>query len=84
METLTLIFFVLMLLVIAFLFTQTIRRDLKARERLKLERLEVQRLRVAARREPFKARPAATAHAPHALHAPTLQGRAQESHTHTL
>ena len=33
METLTLLFFVLMLIVVAFLVTQTIRRDLKARER---------------------------------------------------
>ena len=84
MEILTLIFFVLTLLVAAFIVTQIIRRDLKARERLKFERLEVERRRLAASRHSVQARPVANAHAPGAMHAPRLQGRAHGSHTHTL
>ena len=80
MEMFTLLFFVLVLLVAAFLVTQTIRRDLKARESLKLARLEVERIKDAARRAPVRARPDATVTA-HALHVPARQGRAQGSHT---
>ena len=47
METLTLLFFVLTLLVAALLVTQTIRRDLKAREYVKGD----------LRRESIRARP---------------------------
>lgn len=47
METLTLLFFVLLLLVAALLVTQTIRRDLKARENVKR----------GVRRESIRARP---------------------------
>jgi hypothetical protein len=81
MELLTLIFFVLTLLIAALLVTQIIRRDLKARERLKFQRLEVERNRLAARRHSVQARPIANAHAPGSMHARTLQGRARGSHT---
>ena len=84
MEMLTLVFFVLTLLIAALLVTQIIRRDIKARERLKFHRLEVERNRLAARRHSVQARPVATAHAPTMMHAPTLQGRAHGSHTQTL
>ena len=83
MEMFTLIFFVLTLLIAAFLVTQIIRRDLKARERLKLQLLEVERHRLAARRHSVQARPVATAHAPGAMRAPTLQGGARGPHTPT-
>ena len=66
METLTLLFFVLMLLVAALLVTQTIRRDLKAREQIK----------GGVRREPIHARHHA---AQSALHSPSLQHHAHKS-----
>jgi hypothetical protein len=47
METFTLLFFVLLLVVAALLVTQTVRRDLKARESVK----------GGARRESIRARP---------------------------
>lgn len=67
MELLTLALFVLGLLFAALLVTQTVRRDLKSRERFEVE----------LRRASMRARPNATARVRHAPHAPILR-----QHTH--
>jgi len=66
METLTLIFFVLTILVAGFLATQTIRRDIKARERTES----------GTRRVPVPMRPQ---EAQRALHSPALRHHAHKS-----
>jgi hypothetical protein len=60
MEELTFILFVLALLLAAFFATQTIRRDLKAREALKND----------LRRESMHMRPSVSARGPRMTHAP--------------
>jgi hypothetical protein len=65
MEEITFILFVLALLLAAFLATQTIRRDLKAREVLKND----------LRRESTHARPSVTARGPRTTHAPPRMRR---------
>ena len=66
MEMLTLLFFVLTLIVVSFLVTQTIRRDFKARERAKS----------AVRRESMHA---SADTEQHTLHSPSLQHQAHKS-----
>ena len=70
-ESLTLILFVLALLVAALIVTQTIRRDLKARERLKSESRSVY----------IHSRAAVTAREPHA---PRVRRQTHESSTNRL
>ena len=67
METFTLLFFVLALLIAALLVTQTVRRDIKARERMETDLRHVS----------TRARSVSTPHGPRALHDPALQ-----QHTH--
>ena len=74
MESLTLFFFVVGLLIAALLVTQTIRRELKTREQLRAE----------LRRESIHVRLAAPAHNLHAPHATGLRRQTHESPTDSV
>ena len=74
METFTLLFFVLMLLAAALIVTQTIRRDLKERERLESEmRRETKHARHPATQRAFPS----TSLQPHAHKSPRAPSEVQ-------